>query len=1023
MKRLLLLPMLLLGGLSFAQVAMNGAGTYTQDFNTLANTGTAIPWVDNSTVSNWYAQRTGTGTTYDAGTGSSNAGRLYSFGATSASDRALGSIGSANAAAGNFAHGVQFQNTGSVGVGNVTVTYTMEQWREGGGAAPAAQSITFWYKVSASAITSLNPNANAGWTQVTALTGTSPQFTLTTGAAIDGNLAANRVTLSNIVIPGLVVAPGEYLMMKWEDPDQVGSDHGLSIDDFSASWAPSCVTSSTISVTSCNTYTVPSGDETYTASGVYHDTIPNAALCDSIITIQLTIVGNTTSTISPVACGSYTVPSGDETYTVSGTYSDTIPNFNGCDSIITINLTLTSSVTYYQDLDGDGLGNAAVTQTGCAPIPGYVTNGNDCDDNNNAIGAAQTYYADADGDGFGDALTPITACTMGAGMVTDNTDCDDNNSNVYPGATDYPNNGIDEDCLNGDATITPANIAQYLFTGNACATPVLGVTTQPANAVFSDYVAQGSGLTCATGTDYINYTGWNLSGAVDTTQYYGFSVTPDACYAMSLTQLNFSHRISGSGGAPTIHLRSSLDNFASDVWTMTFASTGVVINENVALPASFSTVYGPIEFRFYVTTMASAGATYRHDNVTLVGSIYPLATQTYYVDADGDGYGDAATSVTNCVPPVGYVANNTDCNDNNANEFPGAEWFQDLDNDGFGNDGVFVTSCTQPLGYVAAGGDCNDNNAAITGASTYYQDNDNDGFGNLAMPTTACTQPVGYVTNANDCDDNDAMSGVATTYFYADADMDGFGSMTDSILACVVTPGYVANSQDCDDNNPSTFPGATEVCDGLDNNCDGNVDEGITAFTWYEDADGDGLGNPASTTQDCAQPVGFVGNQNDCDDTDPTPNAGETVYYADVDGDGFGDINDPISTCVQPVGYVANDTDCDDTNANINPNATDINGNSIDENCDGVDGTLGLNDLNQLMVSVAPNPGVNEFQVVTTFTHKTSVEVLTVDGKVVATAVSSNGTVTVETNELSRGTYIVRVSSNGQVATTRWMKQ
>ncbi|MFB6307508.1 MAG: hypothetical protein ABEH43_11100, partial [Flavobacteriales bacterium] len=97
--------------------------------------------------------------------------------------------------------------------------------------------------------------------------------------------------------------------------------------------------SSTINPTACNEYTVPSGDETYTTGGTYKDTVPNAAGCDSMITIDLTINDTSSSTIdTTITCGSYTVPSGDETYLSSGTYMDTIPNSNGCDSLITINL-------------------------------------------------------------------------------------------------------------------------------------------------------------------------------------------------------------------------------------------------------------------------------------------------------------------------------------------------------------------------------------------------------------------------------------------------------------------------------------------------------------------------------------------------------------------------------------------------------------------------------------------------------------------------------------------------------------
>ncbi len=99
-------------------------------------------------------------------------------------------------------------------------------------------------------------------------------------------------------------------------------------------------TSSSISVNTCGSYTSPSGNYTWTTSGNYMDTIMNASGCDSIISIALTIAPNSSASISPMSCGVYTSPSGS-LITTSGVYTDTINNSNGCDSIITINLTVT----------------------------------------------------------------------------------------------------------------------------------------------------------------------------------------------------------------------------------------------------------------------------------------------------------------------------------------------------------------------------------------------------------------------------------------------------------------------------------------------------------------------------------------------------------------------------------------------------------------------------------------------------------------------------------------------------------
>ena len=143
-------------------------------------------------------------------------------------------------------------------------------------------------------------------------------------------------------------------------------------------------TTSTISPVACNTYTSPSGNYTWTTSGTYTDTIPNAAGCDSIITINLTVNNTTTSTLSPVVCNSYTSPSGNYTWSPSGTYTDTIPNAAGCDSIITINLTVNQPVTgtdiqtacnSYTWIDGNTYTSSTNTPT--YTIPGGAANG--CD--------------------------------------------------------------------------------------------------------------------------------------------------------------------------------------------------------------------------------------------------------------------------------------------------------------------------------------------------------------------------------------------------------------------------------------------------------------------------------------------------------------------------------------------------------------------------------------------------------------------------------------------------------------------
>ena len=137
----------------------------------------------------------------------------------------------------------------------------------------------------------------------------------------------------------------------------------------------------------------------------------------------------------------------------------------------------------------------------------------------------------------------------------------------------------------------------------------------------------------------------------------------------------------------------------------------------------------------------------------------------------------------------------------------------------------------------------------------------------------------------DDCDD-EIDEGLAVT-FYPDADGDTYGDMNAPVEDCSQPTGTVTNGEDCDDTAIAVNPAAVEVCDGIDNNCAGGVDEGVKT-TFYRDADGDTYGNPSVTQDACSAPSGYVVTGGDCDDTEAARNP-TTVWYADADGDGRGD--------------------------------------------------------------------------------------------------------------------------------------
>jgi hypothetical protein len=349
-----------------------------------------------------------------------------------------------------------------------------------------------------------------------------------------------------------------------------------------------------------------------------------------------------------------------------------------------------------------------------------------------------------------------------------------------------------------------------------------------------------------------------------------------------------------------------------------------------------------------------------------------------------------------------------DCNDNDRNIHPGAQeicdyrdnncntlidegvmgiYFRDRDEDGFGNPNDSIESCALPNGYVENNDDCNDDEESINPMSEELCDgidNNCDGstdencpcisgdtqqcgttdVGECEYGTQTCTvngvwgacsgaiEPTDELCDGLDNNCNGEIDEGVVQIFYRDNDHDGFGDPNNSREACEAPRGYVINNTDCDDTNARRHPGLEEVCDGIDNDCDGSTDENLMRI-FYRDADGDGFGDPDNHTRACEAPRGYVANNTDCDDRNAqrNPNRRElcdgidnncngrvdegvlTTFYRDSDHDGFGNPNNRREACEAPRGYVANNTDCDDRNAQRNP--------GLEEQCDGIDNNCG----------------------------------------------------------------------------------
>ena len=187
--------------------------------------------------------------------------------------------------------------------------------------------------------------------------------------------------------------------------------------------------------------------------------------------------------------------------------------------------------------------------------------------------------------------------------------------------------------------------------------------------------------------------------------------------------------------------------------------------------------------------------------------------------------------------------------------------------------------------------------------------------------------------------------------FYRDADSDTFGDPNDSQQAIGAPAGFVLDNTDCNDGVAAINPDATEVLDGIDNDCDGQVDEGTETF--YRDADSDTFGDPNDSQQAIGAPAGFVLDNTDCNDAvaainpdatevldgidndcDGQVDEGAETFYRDADSDTFGDPNDSQQAIGAPAGFVLDNTDCNDAVAAINPDATEVL-DGIDNDCDG----------------------------------------------------------------------------------------
>jgi hypothetical protein len=685
---------------------------------------------------------------------------------------------------------------------------------------------------------------------------------------------------------------------------------------------------------------------------------------------------------------------------------------NDCDS--DVDEGAIDPATWYADVDGDTFGDLLTPLEACAAPAGYVADATDCDDSRATVrpGGIEVcnsrdddcngtvdddainpslWYADGDGDGAGDALVTEEACAAPAGFVGSGLDCDDADAGVFPGA-DEVCDGVDQDCDNqvdeqavdagtfyGDAD--GDTFGNPLAVTVACNAPI-GAVSRAGDCNDGNAAVNPAAVETCDGVDE-DCDGDVDNGAISSTTWYadsdadGFgnptvsstTCTPPAGYVTDATDCDDS----------MADVNPDADEICN---TLDDDCDGDVDVDAIDAPSWY---------------MDGDGDTWGLAGTEVLACVAPAGTVDRAGDCDdaADGVNPGATEVCNSV--------DDDCSgDVDDGAVDASLWRQDGDGDGFGNAFIGVTACAAPQGFVADGTDCADNDPntfpgatelcdgvdnncngttdeGAIGVLSWYADSDGDGFGDPDLETLSCTAVAGAVLDDRDCDDTDAAinpladeicngadddcdgtddnDAIDADSFYVDGDGDGFGDLAQRVLACAAPTGTVGTPGDCDDGDAAVNPAAAEVCDGVDNDCNGSDDDNATdASTWFRDGDGDDFGNPATATLACTQPAGFVADDTDCDDGLSTvyPNApelcdgfdndcdaavdegqvGNATWYADSDGDGFGDPDVSQAACARPAGFVLDDRDCDDTTADVSPAAPE-RCNNRDDDCNG----------------------------------------------------------------------------------------
>jgi hypothetical protein len=304
-----------------------------------------------------------------------------------------------------------------------------------------------------------------------------------------------------------------------------------------------------------------------------------------------------------------------------------------------------------------------------------------------------------------------------------------------------------------------------------------------------------------------------------------------------------------------------------------------------------------------------------------------------FQDSDGDQHGDPSVFTAWCgdSPPDGYVFTSNDCDDTNAAIHPGAqESCNGIDDncDGVADEGLGQTSCG-------------------VGACRRTVDNCVGGFEQTCSPGI----PSAEVCNGLDDNCNGQIDEGVLPTFYRDGDGDGYGDPSQSAQSCAAPPTFVSPGGDCDDTRASVYPGALEICDDRDNNCNGLVDDDAQGL----DSDGDGIHNACDNCRFAFNPTQLDSDAdhigNTCDNCALLANPNQ----ADTDSDQRGNACDNCPTAYNPFqddfdGDHVGDA-CDNCAFDFDPSQADFDHDNEGDICDLNDGLIfvyGTDDKNYI---------------------------------------------------------------------------